>query len=138
MNNMRLRDDLTPIELIAVMIIAIVLSTIAMHAYGDYVTRSKVQAAKADLAALARHLENELQRNLVYTRHDKMTTDAIRNAYKGWTPSQYRDFTYTLESTATTYTLKAQGANGKLSTCVLELNESTTGFVSGCGSITAW
>jgi type IV pilus assembly protein PilE len=138
MNGTRSQRGFTLIELIVVMIIIAILATIAMNAYGNYITRSKVQAAKADLTALALNLENELQRNLVYTQHDNITTDAIRSAYKGWAPSQYHDFTYTLESTATTYKVKAQGTNGKLATCVLELNESATGSVSGCGAITVW
>ncbi|MFK2893699.1 type IV pilin protein [Dyella flagellata] len=138
MNNARSERGFTFVELMVVAVIVTILAMIATNAYDNYVARGKVQAAKADLTALASKLEDELQRNLVYTPHNNITTDAIRHAYKGWTPSQYRDFTYTLQSTPTTYTLKAQGINGKLSTCVLELNESTIGYISGCGAMTEW
>lgn len=138
MNDMRSQRGFTLAELMVVMVITGILAAIAVNAYDNYILRNKVLAAKADLIALALKLENELQRNLVYTPHDDITTDAIRRAYQGWVPSQSSDFTYVLQSTPTTYKLKAQGSHGKLSTCVLELNESTTGYVSGCGSLTAW
>ena len=138
MKSTRSQRGFTLIELVVVVLIIAILAVIAMNAYGNYITRSKVQAAKADLTALSLNLENELQRNLVYGSHDKISTDDITKAYAGWRPSQKNNFTYVLESSATTYKLTAQGENGALSTCVLTFDSTATGGVSGCGSVTTW
>lgn len=140
MNTMRMRRGFTSIELVVVMAIAAILATIAMNAYGKYVTRAEVQAAKTDLTALALHLENQLQRDLVYSTraHTMMDVHGIVQAYPGWHPSQANHFTYILEAWPTRFTLKARGMDGPLSTCVLELTESEVPFISGCGAVTTW
>lgn len=139
MNGSRTQRGFTLIEVMAVVVIIATLAAIAMNIYGNYVTRSKVQAAKSDLTALARHLENELRKNLVYGSHSQIGTMEIMGDYPGWRPSQIRYFTYTLHSEPTGYTLRAQGMNGSLSTCVLTLDSTETGDVSGhCGSVATW
>lgn len=140
MNTTRVRCGFTLIELVVVIVIAAILAMIAMNAYGNYVTRAQVQAAKMDLTALALDLENQLQRNLVYSTraHTTMSASDIARAYPGWHPSQANHFTYTLEAWPTRFTLKAQGMDGALSTCVLELTESDTPFIAGCGAVTSW
>lgn len=138
MKSTRLQRGFTLIELMVVIVIIAILAVIAMSAYGNYITRSKVQAAKADLNALALNLENELQRKLVYGTHSFKSADEISNAYAGWRPSQKNSFTYTLNSDATTYTLTASGVSGSLSTCVLTFDQTATGGVAGCGSVTTW
>jgi type IV pilus assembly protein PilE len=139
MTTRRLPRGFTLTELMVVIVIIAILASIAVSAYGTYITRAKVQAAKADLTALALNLENELQRNLVYGTHSNITTRAIEAAYKGWVPSQANYFTYILNSSATTYTLTAQGLGGSLATCELKLDSTATGSLSGnCASITAW
>ncbi|HUB92287.1 MAG TPA: prepilin-type N-terminal cleavage/methylation domain-containing protein [Dyella sp.] len=140
MNTMRARSGFTLIELVVVIIIAAILAMIAMNAYGNYLARAEVQAAKTDLTALARDLENQLQHNLVYSTraHTTMSASDIVRAYPGWHPSQAKHFTYTLEAWPTRFTLKAQGMGGSLSTCILELTESDMPFISGCGAVTTW
>jgi type IV pilus assembly protein PilE len=139
MKSARWQRGFTLSEGMVVMVIIAVLSVIAMNAYGNYMTRNKVQAAKADLVALSLNLENELQRQLTYGVHDGIKTDDIVKAYKGWHPSQSNSFRYVLTSGATYYDLKAEGLSGPLSTCVLELRSDTTGAVAGnCGSVTTW
>jgi prepilin-type N-terminal cleavage/methylation domain-containing protein len=140
-NNMkykRRQRGFTLIELVVVMMIIAILSSIAVNAYGNFVAHSKVQAAEADLIALALRLENELQRNLVYGAHDRITTEAIKGEYRGWFPSQGGSFIYTLDSSPTAYTLTAQGVSGPLSTCVLQMTETGSRTISGCGAITTW
>ncbi|HKT26594.1 type IV pilin protein [Dyella sp.] len=139
MNSTRSQRGFTLIELMVVIVIIAILASIAMSAYGSYITRAKVQAAKADLTALSLNLQNELQRNLVYGTHSNITTDSIRNAYKGWAPSQDATFTYTLDSSPTTYTMTAQGKAGPLATCSLTLDDAGQRGISGsCASITTW
>lgn len=138
MKSTRMQRGFTLIELMVVIVIIAILAAIAMSTYGNYITRSKVQAAKADLNALALNLENELQRNLVYGTHSFKSADEISGAYAGWHPSQKSNFTYTLNSDATTYTLTATGTSGSLATCVLTFDQTATGGVAGCGSVTTW
>lgn len=139
MNSARSQRGFTLIELVVVIVIVAILSMIALNAYGNYLARAKVQAAKADLTALALNLENELQRNLVYGTHRGISTPAIEGFYKGWVPSQASTFTYKLTSSATSYTLTADGVSGPLAHCQLRLDSTATGSLSGnCGSITRW
>lgn len=141
MKNTRLRPGFTLMEWMVVIAIITILAMIAMNAYGKYITRSKVQAAKADLVALSLNMENELQRNLVYGTHTYKSADEITHdqAYKSWHPSQKNSFAYSMTSTPTTYELKAMGIDGSLATCVLDLSNDTTGTVAGnCASVTTW
>ncbi|WP_329741429.1 type IV pilin protein [Dyella sp. A6] len=129
----------TLIELMTVIVIIAILSALAVAAYGSYITRSKVRAAESDLSALALNLENELQRQLSYSVHDTKSTAETEQDYPGWKPSQGADFTYTIQSTQTTYELKAHGIDGSLAQCVLTLNnDEAQGAVSGCGAVTSW
>lgn len=139
MNHARSQRGFTLIELMVVIVIVAILASIAVSAYCSYIARAKVQAAKADLNALALDLEHELQRNLVYGTHSNITTGAIEGFYKGWAPSQAANFTYKLDSTATSYTLTADGISGSLADCQLKLDSTATGSLSGrCGSVTTW
>ncbi|GLQ94184.1 type IV pilin protein [Dyella acidisoli] len=139
MKGTRLQRGFTLIELMVVIAIIAILAVIAMNAYGNYITRSKVQAAKADMIALSLSLENELQRNLVYGTHNFSSTAEITSIYTTWSPSQKNSFTYSLSSGATQYTIKATGISGSLSTCVLTFDSTATGGISGsCGSVTTW
>ena len=139
MKSTRSQRGFTLIELMVVIVIIAILAMIAMNAYGNYITRSKVQAAKADLTALSLNLENELQRSLVYGTYQLNSVGEIKDKYKGWSPSQVNSFTYSLNSEPTKYTITAKGISGSLSTCVLTFDSTATGGVAGsCGSITTW
>lgn len=140
----RRASGFTLIELMTVILIIAILAVIAMNVYSSYITRSKIQAAKGDLTALALNLENELQGKLVYGTHNTTTTSDTMAAYSGWKPAEINDFTYTVASSSSSYTLKAAGIQGLLSTCVLTLPSASSsssaaiGNVSGCGSVTTW
>jgi type IV pilus assembly protein PilE len=137
----------TLIELMTVIVIIAILAVIAMNVYSTYITRSKIQAAKSDLSALALNLENQLQAQLTYATNSTATTQDTMKAYTGWTPAEINDFTYTVASSSTSYVLTATGINGPLATCVLTLpsqnrqaaiSPNAVGAVSGCGSVTTW
>ena len=136
---MRLRRGFTLTEMLVVILIIAILAAIAMNAYDNYLARSKVWAAKADLTALSLNLENELQRNLVYGTHKFNSAQEINQAYRGWHPSQKSSFTYALDSEPTRYTLTAMGESGSLSSCVLTLQSDTTRSMDGnCAFASAW
>jgi type IV pilus assembly protein PilE len=137
----------TLIELMTVVIIIAVLAAIAMSVYGNYITRSKIQSAKGDLSALALNLENEFQRQLLYSGYTTSSTADTQKDYPGWEPSESKDFVYTIASSSTAYTLTATGISGPLATCVLTLpsanrqpsvSPNAVGGVSGCGVVTTW
>lgn len=148
----------TLVELMVVVAIIAILSAIAMSAYGGYITRSKIQAAKGDLSALSLNLENEFQRNLEYSVRSKTasTSDTVASV-SSWTPAEAKDFNYTIESSKTDYTLTATGTTGSLVGCLLTLTSApplasssssggssqksapvSLGTVNNCGSVTTW
>jgi type IV pilus assembly protein PilE len=137
----------TLIELMTVIVIIAILAVIAISTYSNYITRSKIQAAKGDLSALALNLENELQAQLAYGTHNTTTTADTEVAYPLWRPAEGGDFVYTISSTSSGYVLTATGATSAVSTCVLalpsqsmqqQISPNATGSVSGCGSVTTW
>jgi type IV pilus assembly protein PilE len=137
----------TLIELMTVIVIIAILATIAISTYSNYITRSKIQAAKGDLSALALNLENELQAQLQYGTHNTTTTADTVTAYPFWRPAEGTDFVYTVNSSSVGYVLTATGVTSAVSTCVLalpsqsmqqQISPNATGSVSGCGSVTTW
>lgn len=147
-------NGFTLIEIMVVVAIIAILSAIAISAYGGYITRSKIQAAKGDLSALALNLENELQRNLSYSPRHTSSTDATIATVNGWKPAESSDFNYAVDSSSNTYTLVATGIKGAVVGCELTLGSSPSppssgttqstsssasiGQVRGCGSVTSW
>lgn len=131
----------TLIELMIVIVVIAVLSTIALPMYGDYLKRSRARAASADLVALSLNFANAYQRTLAYPT----SAADVSSAKAGWAPTQSDFFDYTTDDlTASTYTLKASGKSGtKSSGCVITLKHDNTRTISGganngCGGISSW
>lgn len=116
----------TLIELMIVLAITAILATIALPTYQNYIERSRVRVAGADLVALSTAIENRFQRQLTYTGA------ATNNV--NWYPAS-DDFTFTIESlTGNSYSLKA-----KSSDCILTLsNQGAKTITGGCGGLTSW
>jgi len=113
----------TLIELMIVVAIVAILSSIALPAYNDYVTRSKIPEATSGLSGLRVKLEQHFDNNRTYANFD-----CAANAPGG----KYFDFACNLG--ANTYTLTATG-KGSMAGFVYTLNEAnqkaTTGVQAG-------
>ncbi|MBD9370241.1 type IV pilin protein [Xanthomonas sp. XNM01] len=122
----------TLIELMIVVAVIAILVALALPSYMDYVLRSKVRTAQADLQALSAAVENHRQRTLSYPGTAADSTAAVQTAFPGWSPaSKAADFGFSY-STTNGYTVSAAGAAGKLSGCTLTLNADNARSHDGC------
>jgi len=110
----------TLIELMIVVAIIAILAAIALPAYGNYVKRSKVRTAQADLRAASAAMENARQRTLSYPA-------AIPGSWSA--ASKSADFTFGITSEGG-YTLAATG-QGSVSGCNLSLTAGNVASSSG-------
>lgn len=120
----------TLIELMITIAIVGILAGIALPSYRDYVEKSKLRTAQADVVALGMALENIRQRTLAYSPSDYSATDttAVKAKAKTWSPASDADFTFTLgvvvTTTPATYTATAIGLSGRLKDCKVMLNNT--------------
>lgn len=123
----------TLMELMIVVAIVAILAAISIPAYQQYIIKSEIRAAQADLLSLSMQFENVYQRTLAYPA---ITTDdaaALATAFTGkWSASSTVNFTFTASvSTAATYTLVATGSN-RQSGCSITLTHENDRTTSGC------
>lgn len=129
----------TLIELMIVVAIIAILAAIAIPTYLNYVLRSKVRVAQADVLTLSSAVENYRQRTLTYPA-------SASSAEQGWAPgSNANNFTFAYAPTAGnvgyTITATAQAAMGKVSGCTLSVtdgNSRTIGAACNSVGVTDW
>lgn len=97
---MKAQKGFTLIELMVVVAIVSILASIALPAYTDYVTRSKIPEATSALANKRIQLEQYFQDNRTYVGAPACANDAAT--------STFFDFSCSVE-TATAFTLDATG-----------------------------
>lgn len=131
------RNGFTLLELLVVIAIIAILAAIALPSYESYISKSRAKAAQTDLAALALNFENAFQRQLAYPVATTTTTADTEALFTGWTPAESA-FTYSVVSTAATYTLTASGKDGSLSSCVMSLDNENVRTVTACPGISSW
>ncbi|MFG6447558.1 type IV pilin protein [Roseateles sp. BYS180W] len=133
-----LQIGLTLVELLIVVAIVAILAAVALPNYGQHVKKTRAQGAGADLAALALSLENQYQLQLAYPVYAN-ATEATTENFPAWAPAQQAFFNYTVQSTASTYSLKAEGKDA-MAGCTLTLNSSNVRSVSDSGKcgIASW
>ncbi len=130
----RQQGGVTLIEMMISVVIIAILAAIAVPAYQDYVERSRVRTAGADLVSLAAALENRFQRQLSYPVGTTATTAATQGLVTGWNPAQGDNFTYSAVVIANGYTLTAAGGG-----CTLTLNQANNRTIAGgCGGLSSW
>ena len=123
----------TLIEVMVVVVILAILAAIALPSYANYVARSKIRTAQADLRALSAALENHRQRTLLYPVGAPANTKEVMDDFPAWNPAAKSvDFGFSANSDANGYTLTASGASGKLSGCTLTLAHDGTTGDAGC------
>lgn len=122
------------IELMVAIAIIAILAGIALPSYQNYVQKSTLRAAQADVIALSLAIENHYQRTLSYPTHpdilEKTGTTAISAAFPSWKPSSVKDIVFKLGSGPTAgagggpgYTITAT-PSGPIASCALTLNEA--------------
>lgn len=123
----------TLIEMMVVVAIVGIIAAVALPSYSDHVTRGKISEATSALADLRTKAEQYFQDNRAYTG---FTLPAVAGA---------RYFTYSLSSTATTYTVTATGVSAQgMGGFVYTINQGnarvTTGLPSGWSGVnsTCW
>ena len=129
----------TLIELLIVIVVIAILAAIALPSYENYVKRSRARSATADLVALGLNFENAYQRTLSYPVSTAANTSEVKTLMSGWAPSQEQFFSYSVSSSATAYTLTAEGS-ASLSGCTIKLTSDNTRTASGgpCDSFSVW
>lgn len=111
----------TLVELMVVVAIVAILAALAYPSYSNYVLRSKLRVAQADLVALAANAENHRQRTLWYPEAGPDADPAT--VFDGWRPAADADaLAFTITSTAKAYSAVATWTQGgKLEGCVLTM-----------------
>ncbi|MEN3113150.1 type IV pilin protein [Uliginosibacterium paludis] len=122
----------TLIELMITVAIIAILASIALPAYSDYVTRSRLVDATNALSTLRAKMEQHYQDNRTYLTVGSYTTPckASANTTAG-------SFTISCTVAATSYTLTATGSattSGFVYTIDQDGTQKTTGLPSGWGS----
>ena len=137
----------TLIELMIVIAVVAILAAIALPAYQQYIAKSRARVASTDLVALSMVMENRFQKSLAYPVRSSAAlanapasrTGADVTNFSGWVPaSSSSHYTFTVESTASTYTLTAATPNGVSPSCTLTLTEGNVRNASSCTILGAW
>ena len=125
----------TLIEMMIVVALIAILAGIALPAYNNYISRSKIKTAQADLVALSLNFENHYQRTLSYPTDDLSTTVLLKAKFKGWSPAS-TDFDFKADSaTATTsnYKIIATGTGSSgLSGCEISIDKGGERKIATC------
>lgn len=107
MRNRKQHNGFTLIELMIVVAIIGIISSIAFPAYQDYVARGKITEATSGLSDLRIKLEQYYQDNRTYAGY----VDASCNLTSNGNPAINSDnFTFACASNADTYTITATGS----------------------------
>ena len=138
-------NGFTLMEVMIVLAIVAILSSIALPSYKTYTAKQKARSAQSDLVSLSMNMENYLQNTTSYPSTTTSTT-ATQTALSGWTPASAGNFTYTISSVtqpSTTsngsYVLTASGIGSALAGCTISLSSANARTMSGCPDAgTSW
>lgn len=130
----------TLIELMIVVIIIAVLASIALPSYQNYIRKSKIKEAQANLIALSLSAENQYQRTLSYPVLELSNTINIKEneIFKTWNPtSDAFEYSYVSEK-GLEYRLEAHGKESSLVGCSIALDSQGNRYADGCDGIGTW
>lgn len=117
---MRIQHGFTLIEVMITVAIIGILAAVALPAYDNYMTRSKIAEATANLADLRVKMEQYFNDNRTYEVVGGQTPPC---APTNTADIKYFAFTCNPAQTATTYTIQAQGT-GSMTGFTLTINQS--------------
>jgi type IV pilus assembly protein PilE len=128
--DMRKQHGFTLIELMVVVAIVAILTTVAYPSYQDYVTRGQLAEGTSTLADMRVRMEQYFQDNRTYVGAPICTTPP--------TAPTVRYFGFGCAPAATTYTLTATGGTGAVTGFVYTIDQTnqrrTTAVKTGWGS----
>ncbi|GGP20472.1 type IV pilin protein [Silvimonas iriomotensis] len=139
----------TLVEVMVTIAIVAILTAVALPTYRNYIVKSHVKGAGADLVALALVMENQHQLTLTYPTGSNLGTSSSTNTtnFTAFGPAESAMFAYSASVTAgstTAYTLTAAGRSGQVvSGCTLTLNNTNARTISvagsqACGGLSSW
>lgn len=105
---MKLHKGFSLIELMIVVVIIGILASVALPAYQDYVTRSKITDATSNLANKRIRMEQWFQDNRTYLNADAAGTNPCS---PDTTSSRYFTFSCLIPASGVSYTIQAAGGN---------------------------
>ncbi len=134
----------TLIELMITITIIAILAAISLPSYPNYIKRTNIKAAQADLVSLSLVFENYYQRNLSYPDQDYANTTALiaSTAFPQWSPSKADifDFSSNEVDSGKGYVLIATAKNSSnLNGCILKItNTNSRTATTSCDGKTTW
>ncbi|KFZ38627.1 hypothetical protein HR45_04165 [Shewanella mangrovi] len=126
----------TLVELMVVVAIVAILAAVALPSYRYFIIASRARAATTDLVGLAMEMEAIYKNQLQYPTNAAGTV-ASSSSFSGWAPSEATYFGYSLESSSTSYSLKATGTS-TLSGCVLTLDSGNNRTATEACGFSSW
>ncbi|TWH76323.1 type IV pilus assembly protein PilE [Azomonas agilis] len=138
MNFTKRAPGFTLMEVLITLVIVGILASISIPSYNSYITKSKIRSAQADLIALSLVLENFYQLKLMYPKDKNLEdTASIQKLFSSWSAASEKDFSFTLVSSTSTYSITASGTSSSVSGCTLIIKNSEK-TISGCSGIDSW
>ncbi|MES2106999.1 MAG: type IV pilin protein [Pseudomonadota bacterium] len=131
----------TLIELMITVAIIGILAAVAIPTYQNYVRRSKTQEATTNLATARVKMEQYFQDNRTYANNVDANCVPVDSTKTSPIITEIKNFAYTCASTATTYTVTANGASAQgMSGYVYTINEQNakTSTLPGGSSVACW
>ena len=132
----------TLIELMIVVAIIGILSTVAYPAYTDYVRRGQAQEAFTELSTLRAKLEQYYLDQRNYGTSAGCASDSSASSWNGFTATEYFTYECTTSTPFQTFTLVAKGAKGGVTGTWYAIdqngNRTTTKFKGATVSATCW
>jgi len=132
----------TLIELLTVLLIVAIITVVAVPTYNNYVTKSMIRSAQADLVALSLGMENVYLQTLAYPAATSSTAGTVSAIGSVANPAEKDSFKYTIGDVASSppaYTLTATGTGTRVSGYVITLgSDNTRTLTKPDGSTGSW